>query len=431
MAEPSKPAAASPKPYDVFVSGRGVANGQAQVPNAGCGFGPDTPNTKTSGIQEALDSLWARKKKPGARTAEGGRILVTGEAVINATIKIPIWPGLHFEADHITVEMPSGDGILVGSDYAQLGDIIIGGTSLQIGVLDGPHKGNRGAGALPSYDPAGVTGLHINQLDGGRVDVGMVRFFTRYGIYMDGYDDKDAHAACIDNLVFVNAMTSNGVGLRTRSNSSPQGSFTGGNKIMLGHLLGNFVGILIDADTDAKANITPTQPTSINNHVFATVEDSTSLKLSPPAAEACDVYINGNSCTRLRGDQNYLVVPGAESIFRYKLSDANVVHAPTRLPAGFTRLPAKPPIAGTVYQNASGHALEIYVPVTFNGPGRFQASLGSVKEQMVQVPADVAPPGSPPGLVRTFMLRVPPGWFYSFSVTQAELGFALAIASPL
>jgi hypothetical protein len=437
MAAPPNPPTPSPRAYDVFVSAKGIANGQAKVANAGCHFGIDTPGTTTSGIQEALDFLLSRKKGPGMKVPHGGRLIVTGDAVIKDTIKIPIWPGLHFEAEHIVAGMQSGDAILVGHDYAEVASVIIGGASIRVGILDGPFGGNRTPGALPGYNPEGVTGVHVRQLDGGRIDLGLVRFFTRYGLFLDGYDATDAHAACTDSIYLVDTMTSNGIGLRTKSNSSPQGSFTGGNRMILGHLLGNFIGISIDADTDARATMTPTQPTSINNHIFATVEDSTSLKLNPPATEACDVYLNGTcnlyflnaKVTRLKGDQNYLVMPGVETLHRYNPSDNNIVHAPTLQYSGFTKLPANPLVPGAVYQNLSGLALEIYVPVTFRGPGRFQASLGSVKEQMVQLPADVVPPGAPPGMARTFLLRVPPGWYYSFSVSQADLGFALALAS--
>jgi hypothetical protein len=427
-----------PRPYDVFVSGRGVANGQAKVPNAGGRFGPDTPGTQTSGIQEALDFLLSAVKKPGVKIPEGGRVLVTGNATINATVKIPVWPGLLFEAEHITVEMPSGDGFLIGYDYVEAGRINVGAMHLNIGILDGPHQGNRTPGQLPAYNPDGVTGLHIRQLDAGRVDIGSLRFFTRYGIFLDGYDATDPHSACIDSLYLVNSITSNGVGLRTKSNSSPQGSFTGGNKMILGHFLGNYFGILIDADIDAKGVITTTTPTTIHNHIFATVEDSISTRANPPPEEACDVYINGTAnlfflnakITRLRGDKNYLIVPAALALHRYNPSDNNVVHAISLLPAGFTQLPANPPVPGTVYRNLSGHALEIYLPVTFRGPGQFQSSLGAAQDKMVPLPPNILPPGTPPGSTLTFFLRVPSGWFYSFSANQVEFGTAQVVASP-
>ncbi len=41
----------------VTISWKGITNGFATIPNDGKMFGPDTPNTQTSGIQEALDSF--------------------------------------------------------------------------------------------------------------------------------------------------------------------------------------------------------------------------------------------------------------------------------------------------------------------------------------------------------------------------------------
>jgi hypothetical protein len=42
------------KPY-ITVSAKGIANGMSDIPNDGADFGPDTPNTYTSGIKEAID----------------------------------------------------------------------------------------------------------------------------------------------------------------------------------------------------------------------------------------------------------------------------------------------------------------------------------------------------------------------------------------
>lgn len=323
----------------VLVSARGMLNHTAEKPNMQCPFGIDTPGTRTCGIQEALDWMYERRKG-NARTAEGGHIRVVGDAVIHDTIRIPIWPGLLFEADHIIVDMPGGDGLLVGYDYQKLGGIIIGGSTISIRALDGPFKGNRGGPGPPSYSSQGTTGIHVKQLDGGRLDIGMVRFFTRYGIFMDGFDEQDAHAACIDSIILVNAFTSNGVGLRTRSNSSPQGSFCGGNRFLLGHFLGNFYGILLDADTDEAGHVTLTNPTSINNHLFATVERSMVLLQPQPPPDAADVIVNSTACylvvnakvLDLRGNQNYLVMPGVMRLKRLNPRDQNLVIAPTLPP---------------------------------------------------------------------------------------------------
>ncbi|MCL4324874.1 MAG: hypothetical protein M1144_05380 [Candidatus Thermoplasmatota archaeon] len=437
MGTPAGPAPHPPlREGGILVSARGLANHQSEVANSGAPFGIDTPGTKTSGIQEALDRL--RQLRQGkARTPEGGRLHVVGDAVLHDTVRIPVWPGLRFEADHLIVDMPEGDGLLVGYDYKELGDIIIGGTSLSIQVLDGPFRGNRGAGALPSYSPRGTTGLHVKQLDGGRIDIGMVRFFTRYGIFLDGYDPVDAHAACIDNLIFVNALTSNGVGLRTMSNSSPQGSFSGGNKIFLGHLLGNFYGILLDADTDEAGRLTPTNPTSINNHLFATVEDSTVLRLSPPPPGAADVVVNATACylalnakvTNLQGNQNIVILPGIEHLHRREGADNNVLFAPTLGGARFFQLPENPLVPGKLYRNTSGGVLEIYVSVTFrpsaSGQSLYQPMLGSEPANLVRLPPEGGAGGQP--FPQTRILRVPSQWYFSFDIRNADLGFALAL----
>ncbi|MEM3860013.1 MAG: hypothetical protein QW478_11540, partial [Candidatus Micrarchaeaceae archaeon] len=47
------------KPY-VTVSAKGISNGLSNIPNDGADFGPDTPGTMTSGIQEAVNYIFAQ-----------------------------------------------------------------------------------------------------------------------------------------------------------------------------------------------------------------------------------------------------------------------------------------------------------------------------------------------------------------------------------
>ncbi len=68
------------KPY-ITVSAKGIANGLSDIPNDGADFGPDTPGTQTSGIQEAYNYL---------NSNGGGTIQLTpGVFLLNTNIVQP------------------------------------------------------------------------------------------------------------------------------------------------------------------------------------------------------------------------------------------------------------------------------------------------------------------------------------------------------
>jgi len=88
------------------------------------------------------------------------------------------------------------------------------------------------------------------------------------------------------------------------------------------------------------------------------------------------------------------------------------------------------PVSGTVYQNMTGQPITVLMPVTYNptstAASTLTPALGST-DTPGDLPAESEPAGLVTGRVRTYSLRVPAGWYYSFTTVNATLGTAQII----
>ncbi len=88
------------------------------------------------------------------------------------------------------------------------------------------------------------------------------------------------------------------------------------------------------------------------------------------------------------------------------------------------------PVSGTVYQNTSGQPQTIIVPVTYSPTSTEAATmtpaLGS-SSPPGNLPSESEPASLAVGRVRSYSLRVPSGWYYSFTTVNATLGTAQII----
>ena len=95
-------------------------------------------------------------------------------------------------------------------------------------------------------------------------------------------------------------------------------------------------------------------------------------------------------------------------------------------PAGQLTLPASPLVSGTVYQNATPYTITIYQPAyatTSGTAGSVAVALGSSSSPSTLFTQWVN--GSTTStLPEVIQLRVPPGWYYSFTITGATLANA-------
>ena len=87
-------------------------------------------------------------------------------------------------------------------------------------------------------------------------------------------------------------------------------------------------------------------------------------------------------------------------------------------------------VSGTVYQNTTGQPITILMPVTYNPTSTEAATmtpaLGSTSTPG-SLPAESEQAGSISGNVHSYCLRVPTGWYYSFTTVNATLGTAQII----
>lgn len=86
-----------------------------------------------------------------------------------------------------------------------------------------------------------------------------------------------------------------------------------------------------------------------------------------------------------------------------------------------------PPVSGTVYQNQNPFIMEIRLPVTYSPTSTAAATLVPAlgySSTPTDLPKESEPAGLTTGTIRTYVLRVPAGYYYSFTATNATLGTA-------
>ena len=94
-------------------------------------------------------------------------------------------------------------------------------------------------------------------------------------------------------------------------------------------------------------------------------------------------------------------------------------------------LPASPLVSGTVYQNTGNLPVTIVQPVTYSPTSTAAATLAVALGNTSTPPTidtESIPATAVAGTVRDFVLTVPPGWYYSFTATNATLGTAQAFS---
>lgn len=101
-----------------------------------------------------------------------------------------------------------------------------------------------------------------------------------------------------------------------------------------------------------------------------------------------------------------------------------------RYPSPTSSISANPPVSGTVYQNLGPKAIAIYLPVTYSPTSSAAATMTPAlgpTSTPTNLPAESEPAGLTAGTVRTYILRVPAGWYYSFTAVNATLGTATVL----
>jgi len=139
------------KPY-ITVSAKGIANGLSDIPNDGADFGPDTPGTQTSGIQEAYN--YGKIKYNNNWDSVFTIVLGEGIFILNADVNISIGQsatdksrpqavniiGQGSRSTQILINQPNLNGIVISnpnSDYA-VEDTYLAYFSIDISYIGSP-----------------------------------------------------------------------------------------------------------------------------------------------------------------------------------------------------------------------------------------------------------------------------------------------------
>ncbi len=88
------------------------------------------------------------------------------------------------------------------------------------------------------------------------------------------------------------------------------------------------------------------------------------------------------------------------------------------------------PVSGTIYQNTSGQPQTIIMPVTYNPTSTSAATMTPAlgpASPPGNLPAESEPASLTVGRIRSYSLRVPAGWYYSFTGVNSTLGTAQII----
>ena len=106
------------------------------------------------------------------------------------------------------------------------------------------------------------------------------------------------------------------------------------------------------------------------------------------------------------------------------------VSTPGQTPKGSATLPANPPVSGTVYQNLNPFDIEIYLPsyaTTAATAGTVAVALGPTSTPTA-IATEYVSGSTSATSVTLVRIRVPAGWYYSFTATGASFASASAFA---
>ena len=115
----------------------------------------------------------------------------------------------------------------------------------------------------------------------------------------------------------------------------------------------------------------------------------------------------------------------------YSYNSGNAIRTNPSSP-GTISLPTNPPASGTVYQNTSGTNIYIYLPVTYSPTSTVAATMTPAlgpTSTVVDLPKESEPAGLTTGTIRTYLLRVPNSWYFSFTASNATLGTAVVVGA--
>jgi hypothetical protein len=195
------------------------------LPNNGADFGPDTPGTKTCGIQEAVNAVCnvnATGPQAGAHV-----VLLPGTFVLGNSILL--YEGLFLEGS-------SQQGTTI--QYYQSG-----GSCLEIDSKLTGISGVRIANLRVNYPTSGstsATAINLNNINNSTLDKVLIDGYWQYGIWIGGGDGFGNTLLDVQILAGVNTGNIN-----TGLEMSGEGGAGGGNRVIGGRIQGCSIAIAI------------------------------------------------------------------------------------------------------------------------------------------------------------------------------------------
>lgn len=436
------------KPY-ITVSAKGLANGLSDQFNDGADFGPDTPGTKTSGIQEAHNYRVSLAKQYPSDIYPYSFYpivqLITGTFICDADI----------------VVYPNNNGVLgqtatmpfVGMGRNSISQVIfqgnatygfdfsgaVAGTNIHLSHLNLRANKNGLTSLINAQLGASSGGNYIELIDiqfaniGSAIATNALMLSGISFIYMD---------RCADEL---NSSTTNAINITggaTGSNYFNMIAYRGAGAII------NIDASIQDTHIDLKSGtqikvtsngqITNLLITGTNDYELTNAGTIDSFKYNAIMQAPSPYITNSGTIDRLSFDGflapsassgNLISNTGTINWIVYEKSLKYIPNGTYKL--SYQRptptISVNPPVSGTAYQNTLPYDILIYLPVytsTSGTAGNVKASIGASSSSLTQVINEIINSGTSSSNTRTIILKVPAGWWYEFVGTTATFATA-------
>ena len=421
---------------EIVVSSKGVANGLSEKYNNGWDFGPDSynpnstanpPYTQTAGIQEAIDYVYNELENTYGKVSGDlpnvDILLVPGQIfVLSTTVHFRStenqWINIHSTSRGASVitAIPGATFPLFQNDSGRAEDLQFENlvfapvTSSQYTLYSATTSS-----AFADYHfkdcfitNAGGTDIYIeyiNQLEITRV-FGLFRFYA--GWVNDRVDITASNL--LDNNIAGGGNST--PGLLNIINSSI--NLTGNDGFI--NLSGGGTGQNLIGISMKNIQITGTTPTSgylINNSAGAVIS-----------------MILENFYATI--DVNSMTLTSATNIYYYRVPSKLVVNGSQFISATIATpsLSANPPVSATVYQNTNPYPIEIDLPVyaTTAGTAGYVTGAKGATDTPTAIGNQYVSGSTSDTSEQIIRLRVPAGWYYSFTASGVTFGTASAFA---
>ena len=442
-------------PY-VTVSPVGLAQGLPRNNNAN--FGPDTPGTTTSGIQEAINFVYANAVSVpvagGPSLLMQTIVLLTGSFQINAPITIPApssgstyGPNIHVKGSGIqnsilNFNFNTSYGITISTDN-QYGMFVFEGFSPNSGVgytpggwLQANFYGTSNA-AKANMIIRDVNVYPATWANFSMVITGLIQ------LVLDNYWDTSQNSSTL-NGPYLGNTTTRWTGGACYSGANLDNNYslivedvesfycqivTGNGSYIFRRVIDLFI-------STAMGSASPIRYVEIDSPIIVKTYGGSNTIWAGQAGTITTLKLKNITYS---GATNGTLVNSLISVFHlitdgvYNQTSTGILTLPSAL--GFnTTIPTNPPVSGTTYQNTLPVEVDIYIPITYNPTASSPAQAtgyispvtpitGSAVESN-NIPAGLA---SEAGLIRTMKLTVPPGWYWAVAVSNATIGTAVPV----